>query len=207
MALLALVLQLAFLGLAFGLRTYLHHRKTGTTGFRVSARRSRAEVLGAGGITAAALASSISTVLHAFGAPALVALPEYAWLSWIGVALAVFGIALVLFAQSNMGSSWRIGVDPGETTGLVTGGLFGLTRNPIFLGMLSFWLGMALLALGVVSIAAFVIAFVAVEIQVRLVEEPYLARTHGAAYADYASRTGRLLPGIGRLHRPRRLQA
>jgi protein-S-isoprenylcysteine O-methyltransferase Ste14 len=40
---------------------------------------------------------------------------------------------------------------------------------------------------------------VALEVQVRLVEEPYLLRTHGAHYAEYASRVGRFVPGFGRL--------
>jgi protein-S-isoprenylcysteine O-methyltransferase Ste14 len=30
------------------------------------------------------------------------------------------------------------------------------------------------------------------------VEEPYLRTTHGPAYADYASRVGRFIPGIGK---------
>ncbi|HLS74191.1 MAG TPA: hypothetical protein VK046_10500 [Actinomycetaceae bacterium] len=41
------------------------------------------------------------------------------------------------------------------------------------------------------------------EIQVRLVEEPYLLRTHGPAYARYTARVGRFLPGLGRTHEPR----
>ena len=50
--------------------------------------------------------------------------------------------------------------------------------------------------------AAALIAFAtAMEIQVRLVEEPYLQQVHGEDYARYASRTGRFVPGIGRLER------
>jgi protein-S-isoprenylcysteine O-methyltransferase Ste14 len=39
----------------------------------------------------------------------------------------------------------------------------------------------------------------ALELQVRAVEEPYLIRSHGDAYRAYAARVGRFLPGIGRL--------
>lgn len=194
----ALALQIAFLGLAFGARTYLHLRKTGTTGFRASARRSKAEALGAGGIAAAAIASLAATILALFTSGDT---SGEAWLRWSGAALAGTGLALVLAAQTNMGASWRIGVNQNETTDLVTGGLFKVTRNPIFLGMLVFWLGMAFLVPDVLSLMAFVLAVVAVEIQVRLVEEPYLIRVHGASYLDYASRTGRLLPLVGRIRR------
>ena len=40
----------------------------------------------------------------------------------------------------------------------------------------------------------------AVQLQVRVVEEPYLLATHGKTYAAYAARVGRFVPGAGRLH-------
>jgi protein-S-isoprenylcysteine O-methyltransferase Ste14 len=98
-----------------------------------------------------------------------------------------------------MGSSWRIGVDQGERTDLVTRGLFRWSRNPIFLGMLMFWSGIAVMVPTLLTVAAAVIAFVGIEIQVRGVEEPYLLRNHGEAYREYASKTGRLLRGVGKL--------
>lgn len=201
MPLAGLILQLLFLGLAFGLRTYLHVRRTGSTGFRAGARRSASEAIGAGGIAFATIGSLIATVLALTDVMEPVGALDHAWLSWFGAAVALAGLVLVLAAQSNMGTSWRIGVDQTEVTALVTGGLYGVTRNPIFLGMLVFWVGMALLLPNVLSIAALFIALLAIEVQVRLVEEPYLLRTHGDAYRAYASRTGRLLPGLGRLSR------
>ncbi len=38
-----------------------------------------------------------------------------------------------------------------------------------------------------------------IEAPVRAVEEPYLMRSHGEAYADYAASVGRFLPGLGQL--------
>ena len=35
------------------------------------------------------------------------------------------------------------------------------------------------------------------QLQVRLIEEPYLRQTHGSGYVDYASRVGRFVPGLG----------
>ena len=49
------------------------------------------------------------------------------------------------------------------------------------------------------AIASFAALLVALEIQVRAVEEPYLLRTHGDAYRRYAAATGRFVPGIGRI--------
>jgi protein-S-isoprenylcysteine O-methyltransferase Ste14 len=63
-----------------------------------------------------------------------------------------------------------------------------------------FWAGIALLAPNVLSLAAAMLALIAVEVQIRLVEEPYLTRAQGALYLEYAAATGRLLPGVGKLN-------
>ena len=65
--------------------------------------------------------------------------------------------------------------------------------------MLTALLGLALLVPTGMTAAALVCLLLAVEIQVRLVEEPYLIRIHGYAYAGYSERVGRFLPGLGRL--------
>ena len=55
-----------------------------------------------------------------------------------GIVIAVIGIAATVYAQLDMGDSWRIGVDPSETTTLVRTGVFGWVRNPIFTAMMTF---------------------------------------------------------------------
>jgi protein-S-isoprenylcysteine O-methyltransferase Ste14 len=117
----------------------------------------------------------------------------------LGAALAILGIAVTVLAQFAMGDSWRIGVDSAERTALVTDGPFALVRNPIYAGMIPAFAGVALLAPNVVTIAGAILLVVALELQTRLVEEPYLARIHGERYVAYAARAGRFLPGIGRL--------
>jgi protein-S-isoprenylcysteine O-methyltransferase Ste14 len=117
----------------------------------------------------------------------------------IGFALCGAGIAGTFLAQMEMGASWRIGVNQSERTELVTGGVFSLCRNPIYTFMIVAWIGFALLVptwLSAASVPAVIVAF---EVQVRLVEEPYLLRTHGERYRAWAARVGRFVPGIGRL--------
>jgi protein-S-isoprenylcysteine O-methyltransferase Ste14 len=98
-----------------------------------------------------------------------------------------------------MGESWRIGVGEGERTALVTTGPFAVVRNPIFAAMLPASLGLALLVPNIAALVGFGALVLALQIQVRLVEEPYLLRQHGEAYRDYAARVGRFVPGLGRL--------
>ena len=67
----------------------------------------------------------------------------------------------------------------------------------IFSAMLLASGGLALLVPNFLALAAFVAILIAIEIQVRTVEEPYLLRTQGAAYARYGAEVGRFLPRIG----------
>ena len=121
----------------------------------------------------------------------------------IGIVLAIVGVAMTLLAQSAMGSSWRIGVDAQERPVLVTDGPFAIVRNPVFAAMLPIALGLALLVPNLLSLAGLIVLVVAVELQARVVEEPYLLRVHGA-YAEYAARVGRFAPRLERLPRPGR---
>jgi protein-S-isoprenylcysteine O-methyltransferase Ste14 len=116
-----------------------------------------------------------------------------------GIALAVLGIVLTVWAQLDMGDSWRVGVDESETTALVQTAMFGRVRNPIYTATLTFNFGIALLTPNFVTITGLILAVSALELQVRRVEEPYLLGKHGAAYRSYTARVGRFLPGVGLL--------
>lgn len=134
------------------------------------------------------------------GLPPLAVLDEPA-VRALGVAVAVLGIVLTLAAQLSLGASWRIGIDEAERTDLVTIGAFRVVRNPIFAAVIVTFLGLAAMVPNPVAIAGVVITVIGIQVQVRLAEEPYLRRVHGAVYTDYASRVGRFVPAIGRLQR------
>jgi protein-S-isoprenylcysteine O-methyltransferase Ste14 len=67
---------------------------------------------------------------------------------------------------------------------LVRKGVFDLSRNPIFLGMMLTLLGLFLVIPNAVTLLAFVLGVVLIQIQVRL-EEAFLSGAHGEDYADY----------------------
>ena len=197
-AVVALTLYLTGLMTAFGLRSWLHHRRTGTTGFRgLTGTAGSAEWWGGILFATALILGAAAPTLVLTGTTAPMALPT--GMRWTGLAVAIGGFVGVLVAQAGMGASWRIGVDANEHTGLVTSGAFAIVRNPIFTAMLIALLGLALLVPTVISAVAFLALLLAVEIQVRLVEEPYLRAAHGHAYDRYAQTVGRFLPGLGRL--------
>lgn len=200
MAELALALYVVYLALAFGLRTVLQVRATGATGFHGLGGRPGSPEWIAGVLFAVALVLGLAApVLALTGTVEPIAALDGAGMHIAGVAVTVAGILLTLYAQIAMGESWRIGVDPGERTELVTDGPFAWVRNPIFSAMIPTALGLAMLVPSPVAIAAALALAVALELQVRVVEEPYLLRAQGDLYADYAARTGRFVPGVGRL--------
>src|SRR5262249_25649740 len=119
------------------------------------------------------------------------------WIQVAGIGVATVGIAATVYAQLEMGDSWRIGVDEQETTTLVHTGVFGPVRNPIYTAMFTFGLGIALVTPNLVACTGFMLLVATIELQVRRVEEPYLLRTHGDAYRAYTAGVGRFIPGIG----------
>ncbi|HWO47822.1 MAG TPA: isoprenylcysteine carboxylmethyltransferase family protein [Solirubrobacterales bacterium] len=198
MPVLSLALYGLYLALAFGLRTLIQLRRTGSSGFK-GIGGTPAERIAGVGFTAALLLGAAAPVLALLGWVGPIAALDTDAAHLTGAALAVLGIGATLYAQIMMGSSWRIGVDPQERTELVTSGPFALVRNPIFSAMVPTALGLALLVPSWVAIAGVVGLAVALEVQVRVVEEPYLLRAHGTAYASYAARVGRFAPGVGRI--------
>lgn len=109
----------------------------------------------------------------------------------LSVLLMGLGTVWTAYAQISMGSSWRIGI-PNEAPPLRTAGPFALSRNPIFLGMLAFVLGMTLWSPSAVTITLLVASYISIEIQIRS-EEAFLERMHGDAYRAYKSRVRRWL--------------
>jgi protein-S-isoprenylcysteine O-methyltransferase Ste14 len=128
-----------------------------------------------------ARASSTGLVLYGAGAPIMFA-----------------GLSLLVAGQLHLGASWRIGIEAGARPGLVTDGLYRVCRNPIFLGLLIFVTGYALMLPTALSLVLLVGFYLGIRHQVAA-EEAYLVDSYGAAYRDYARRTGRFVPWIGRL--------
>ncbi|HKS10732.1 MAG TPA: isoprenylcysteine carboxylmethyltransferase family protein [Pyrinomonadaceae bacterium] len=117
---------------------------------------------------------------------------EHRWLTSVGVLLLLLSLLWIALAQSQMGAAWRIGIDTEHRTPLVREGVFRLSRNPIFLGMMITLLGLFLIIPNALTLLAFVLGIVLIGVQVRL-EEEYLAQVHPEAYREYRQRVRRWL--------------
>ncbi len=199
MAALALGLCLTYLLTVFGLREVVQRRESGSTGWVRGLGETRAErvanalFLFSCGLDLLApsliLAGRLSvwgrldaTPVHAAGAVLLAAAVVGAWL-----------------AQRTMGEAWRTGIDRRRPSELVTRGPFAIVRNPVYSTMLWSSVGVALAVPTAVALVAVPVCLLSLEVQTRLVEEPFLADRHGGIYLDYARRVGRFLPRVGRL--------
>ena len=108
------------------------------------------------------------------------------------------GWALVLlFVGWNGWALWlfgrhQTGLLPGQATRtLIEAGPFGLSRNPLYVGLLALYVGLALLAPTVWGLVLFPAAVALVLWGAILPEERFLHGRFGAAYDDYARRVRR----------------
>jgi protein-S-isoprenylcysteine O-methyltransferase Ste14 len=111
---------------------------------------------------------------------------------WSGIivcygSLVWFALTLVFF-----GRSFRIGIDEKKPDNLVTSGTFGLSRNPIYVGFLSFAAGMFLIHPNLAASAAIVFFVIVIHRQI-LREEKFLRQNYGGKYDNYCSRVRRYL--------------
>lgn len=105
----------------------------------------------------------------------------FQWFGWI---LLFASLVWVVIAQFQMADSWRIGIDEKHKTDLITQGLFSISRNPIFLGIIFANIGLLLVLPNAFTLLIAVLSNVVIQTQVRL-EESFLRATMGSAYQEY----------------------
>ncbi|MFT5166791.1 MAG: protein-S-isoprenylcysteine O-methyltransferase Ste14 [Saprospiraceae bacterium] len=115
---------------------------------------------------------------------------EHQYLQMIGWVLLHVSLVWVLIAQLQMSNSWRIGIDTKNKTELVTNGLFSISRNPIFLGILIADLGLFLVLPNAFTLLIAVWSYSVIQTQVRL-EEAFLREQHSEDYLHYCTEVRR----------------
>lgn len=108
----------------------------------------------------------------------------------IGVALASLGLAIFAMAYVSFGDSWRVGFDVKSPGALVTTGIFSISRNPIYLFLDLWFIGIFLINGTLIFLIFAALAVTAIHWQIRQ-EEAFLSNLYGQPYRDYCVRTGR----------------
>jgi protein-S-isoprenylcysteine O-methyltransferase Ste14 len=112
---------------------------------------------------------------------------------------ACLGLGIVAWAQVAMGAAWRIGMDYSASTALVTTGPFRIVRNPIYVGLITIACSLTVLVADVGMLLGTASFIAWAEVQVRWIEEPFLAHRHDGQYGAWSGAVGRFLPYMGRL--------
>jgi len=110
----------------------------------------------------------------------------------LGCALIAASLALFAAALFSFGDSWRVGIDQDTPGALVTGGVFALSRNPIFVFMDVYLLGSFLVNGRLLFAVYAVLGVLLIHLQIRR-EEAFLTELYGDAYRGYLDRTPRYL--------------
>ena len=116
------------------------------------------------------------------------------------IALAGAGVVIAVLGAAGLGPALTASPIPREHAALVTSGLYGLVRNPIYTGLMTGGLGLALFGASVWHIVAWLALVLLLSGKTRWEERMLVARHPD--YRQYGAHVGRFVPGVGRLRPP-----
>jgi protein-S-isoprenylcysteine O-methyltransferase Ste14 len=114
------------------------------------------------------------------------------WLKYVGILFCYIGLIIFLIALISFGKSWRIGIDEEKSNELITTGIFKYSRNPIFLFMDLYFMGIMLIYPNIVFIVITICVIIGIHLQI-IREEKFLLNKFGGEYIKYKEQTRRYI--------------
>lgn len=130
-----------------------------------------------------------------WGLPEFAQLWPYAAPRWVAAAVGLACLVLSIQCWLRMGKSWRMAVTPGQKTELVTTGLYGRVRHPIY-GLSILLMLCTVIVVPTPSVAMMAVVHIVLMLVKARNEERFLTGMHGNAYLQYCRRTGRFFPRV-----------
>lgn len=121
--------------------------------------------------------------------------PHTTWVYAIGLGLAVAGVVLAISSRALLGRNWSATVQLKQEHELITTGPYRFVRHPIYTGLLTLFLGNAVMVgdwRGLLAVAIVLASFW----RKLSLEETWLAAHFGEAYRVYQARTKALIPVV-----------
>ncbi len=113
-----------------------------------------------------------------------------------GVMCLVIGLWLFYRSHADLGTNWSITLEVREQHRLITRGVYRRIRHPMYLALVVYSVGQALVIPNWVAGPANLIVFaILLALRVRA-EERMMGEAFGDEYAVYSARTKRLVPGV-----------
>jgi protein-S-isoprenylcysteine O-methyltransferase Ste14 len=103
----------------------------------------------------------------------------------LGVTTIIAGLRFSIPALRQFIKSKNTVITIKPATSLQTGGIYSVTRNPMYLGLLLIYLGLAFIFGNWWTLILFPVLFLLVSLFIIRPEEKYLTRAFGTAYSDY----------------------
>ena len=119
--------------------------------------------------------------------------PVGVWPFWVGAAVTIAGLLFAVWGREHLGRNWSHSVTIKQGHELITTGPYAVVRHPIYTGILTGFLGMAIAISQVRGFIAFALIFLALWIKLRI-EENWMRSQFGETYATYAGQTAALVP-------------
>lgn len=110
----------------------------------------------------------------------------------LGSLTIMVGYIFILIAIIQMGKSWRIGIDVKTKDALITKGIFFISRNPIFMGIILYFAGIFLIFPNWIFGLILFLTILGLHWQI-IEEERFLKVRYGKGYEVYSIQTGRYL--------------
>jgi len=129
---------------------------------------------------------------HVFPAPLNQVLIDSQVSRIAGVLLVSTGLLFFIGAFVSFGDSWRVGFDLKTPGALVTGGIFAFSRNPIYVFLDLWFVGVFLINGRLIFLIFAILALIVVHRQI-LQEEAFLSKLYSQPYDQYRARTGRYI--------------
>jgi protein-S-isoprenylcysteine O-methyltransferase Ste14 len=130
------------------------------------------------------------------GAPRFADHPFQPVLAWLGVLVLVSALLLFFHTHRRLGRFWSVTLEIRQNHGLVTDGIYRFVRHPMYSAYFLWALSQALLLPNWIAGPAGLVGFGTLfAFRVRREERMMLA-AFGDAYAEYAARTKRIIPGV-----------
>ena len=117
------------------------------------------------------------------------------WIRWLGLGTTLAGYAIMLLALRTLGKNYSVYVTIQEQHELVQTGIYGVVRNPIYLGTMLSWSGACLVFRSwlVFPVFLYFLAFALLRVAQ---EERVLREQFNTEFDAYCRRTWRLLPHV-----------
>ena len=119
--------------------------------------------------------------------------PQGLWPFWLGAAITVAGLLFAVWARVHLGRNWSRSVTIKQGHELITTGPYAVVRHPIYTGILTGFLGMAIAISQVRGFIVVVLVFFAFWLKLSM-EEKWMRSQFGETYAAYARQTAALVP-------------